>query len=292
MSRKRCIKWIVNILCYGILPQSYAQSIEHGRFIDQKFPVFDAGAIARQDIERISITLFDKPSLKPMVDQGDRAIYEFDSLGRMLRFSHVFSRLNGSMDTLAQLFTYQGNELVSETEVLGSYRRRVRYEWQDDHTVRQTIEVKRGTGEWQLLDTEKKESQTSQNGQERMVTELVGGVNSIPYQRTVTTFDTAGKPIIREVWNGSRIQYSEKWFYKGASLEAYELQRAADPYPLHITYKLKDGQYDSGTWCTEGHCRDWSMVYFPDGRPKGWIFIEPDTQDMDIWEFQYTFRQP
>lgn len=288
MSRTLWSNWTISLLCFCCSIELHSQVIAHGQFIDQKFPLFEARAIVGDSIERISVKLLGKASMKPIADKGERLIYNFDTLGRLRVFRHVFPRLSGELDTLKRVFFYQEDNLLFETEVLGNYHRKVTYEPVNGQVIRKCIEVKRGAQDWQLLDEEKVETQFSDSG--KVVTEYTGGLFSNPYQHTVTTFNPRGLPVSRQVWNRHRLQFSEHWRYENGLLTAYGFAQEGSPHPISITYTPKAGRYDAGTWCAGGTCFNWSMVYYPSGLPKGWIFIDPETEDMKVWEFEYGHR--
>lgn len=282
--------WIVSVLCFGCITNLQGQVIAPGRFIDRNFPLFDAGAIAGDSIERISVKLLGKASMKPITDKGERLVYKFDTLGRLCVFWHVFPRQSGELDTLKRIFFYQDDKLLFETEVLGSYHRKVTYEPESEHVIRKCIEVKRGAHEWQLLDEERVETHIKESDSGKVVTEYTGGLYSSPYQHTVTSFNRHGLPVSRLVWNGHRLQSSEHWRHENGLLAAYRFEQHGSHHPVSITYSPKDGRHDAGTWCADGTCLNWSLVYFPTGLPKGWIFINPETEDMKVWEFEYGHR--
>lgn len=255
-----------------------------GQFIEQRFPVFNPDSIRAHHIQSVSIRLMDKPSNSPMYDHGRRFRYFFDEQGRMVRQQKVYPSRGGRMDTASFHWIYQEEELKATLEQQGRYKRMVRFSQLDEHRVRQTISIKRGGVDWFVLTEEEVETQAFKDGEVIQV----GGLNAKPYQSTTTSRNSRGEITLKEVWASGKLQIRESWEFHGGTLDAYvfENRQTNESSVIHF-----DADLESGTWCHNLDCRDWSIVFHPDGWPKGWIMMNPDSQDMEIWEFQYSHFQ-
>lgn len=261
---------------------SHGQKLLPGQFIEQRFPTFHPDSIKAYGIQSITIRMMDKPSNEPMYDRGRRFSYFFDKKGRLIRQQKLFPGWAGRVDTASLTWMYKNGALVAQLEHLGSYRRMVHYEKIDAGLIKQTISVKRGSLDWQTLAEEQIETIVIDSGE---IIRL-GGLDAKPYQSTTIKKNANGTMTSREVWTGGKLQTKETWQFTRETLDAYVFEDGSkeESWVVHF-----NGNSESGTWCHNLECRDWSIVFNPNGWPKGWILMNPETQDMEIWEFEYSY---
>ncbi len=260
-----------------------AQLICPGELHEDRFPVFCEDSIAARHISKIVLRNTSKPSSRPIYDHGRRSVYEFDNEGRLSHLLLVFPIRNKGLDTIEHHWIYRAGELVSELESTGAYVKRTRYQDEPDGSTTRSVQIKHHSDEWQSVgrDVVRMEEQDS-----RTVFSIATG-NNPPYEECVTTYIEGGLPETREVWNGPRLQTKESWNYEDSTI-TYSRFVASEVIPqMLITYNYKGETLDKGRFCRRADCKDWSLFYYPDGLPKAWLFIDPVTQDLDIWEFTY-----
>lgn len=151
------------------------------------------------------------------------------------------------------------------------------------------ISVKRGSLAWQEIDKEQVVTKSFDVQGDRVEIEYRGGVNAEPYSRLIRTYGPNGIKT-EEHWIGAHVREVTKWHYKNDMVSMYLFQDKVNSRETSIIYDVERPLKDEGKQCEETTCKNWSIVYNDDGLPKGWISIDPDTQDMEIWEFRYTFR--
>lgn len=225
--------------------------------------------------------MLDKPSSKPIRDTGKRVRYVFNDRGMLTSFIKAFPMKDGRMDSTIFRYEYDAqNRLKSQLEILGYYKRKTTYEQMSDNAVKQIISVKHGTMEWQVLNVEVIQTEKSDKW-ERI---SIGGVNAKPYQKTLTERDSIGRMYHREVWVGSRLQLKEHWSFAKENNVHYVHENM-------ITGERNSMQQvgDNGSFCHGDHCKNWSIVSSKMGHEDGWIFMNPATQDVEVWEFDYVF---
>lgn len=255
-------------------------------FIQGRYPTFSSSLIKAQNIKHIRVTEKYKPSSGPVYDQNIRFHYYYDGLGRLLAYQKTYPGDRGIIDTLTWSQAFDGLNKVKEVEKLRRYQRMVAITPIDAQRQQRTISVKRGSLDWELLTTEQVKLQPIQNGEVL----LISGVDAEPYQREVFMRNDQGQLISREVWIGSRLQIEERWTYAGGRLVAHEWRDLLDEQ--HVLRNLPlDMSLDTGTYCEGERCWRWSIVLNAEGLPKGWIFFDPETEDMEIWEFHYEYWQ-
>lgn len=225
-----------------------------------------------------------KPSSRPIYDDNIRFTYFFDRDGNLIGFRKTYPALGGRIDTTSYSRIVVGGELLQESEQIGRYQRRITYQRIDSATVKRTIKVKRGSMDWEDFSKEKIVKKSIANG----YVEMIGGLRDEPYQRVVYEHDKSGRLTQIETWNGSRMQSVETWTYKDSSLKKYEFKDLLDNQKSSYSFPM-NWEEDIGLYCDEDQCKDWSIVTHENGWPKGWIFMNPTTQDMNIWEFDYKY---
>jgi len=261
---------------------SFAQGTLKAEFLDHKYPLFTEGAIQQNNIKSVTIREMYKPSGRPVYDQNIRFNYYFDRAGRLIGYQKTFPGYGGRVDTVALSRTYSGDFIVQETEKLGKYQRRTVYQDRGNDLIEQIISVKRGAMDWQEINREQIETRAIKDGE----VILTGGLNSEPYHRVVTMKNDFGQKISREVWNGSRIQSIEFWEYDQTELSLYRFKDLLDHRNVSFTRPTAVDE-DNGSFCENSMCKTWSIVWHSNGLPKGWIFFDAKTQNVDIWEFDY-----
>lgn len=281
ISMKFWIKFVSLLLLFPV--QGIAQEIQ-SNFIENRYPTFEPSDIAKAGIKTIRISEMRKPSSMPIYDDNVRFNYYFDRSGELIGFRKTYPSLGGKVDTTSMSRFIINGELVQESEKIGRYQRRVVYERLDSNTIKQTISVKRGASDWELLNKEKIQTKKIKTGK----VEMIGGLNDQPYQRIVYQYNNAGNLTSIETWNGSRIQSIESWEYEKGEMTKYEFKDLLNSKNSSYRFPL-DWEKDKGMYCQNSECKDWSIVTQKDGWPKGWIFMDPKSQDMNIWEFDYKF---
>ena len=265
------------------------QIIRHGRLLEARYPTFEPSEVAERGIARITVRLMRKPSSKTIYDDGRRLIYHFDAQGELQSCQKVNPGNYGTSDTVGTTWIRMNDELKAQAEQIGKYRRRITFEYPNDSTTIETVKVKRGPMEWQELTREQVTLKTRQSNGKRIEIELRGGVDATPYQRTIRTYGPHGIES-EERWLGARVGYIDTWTYENELIGAFEHQEGNQASTFRLTYDTSNGKQEEGQWCEGDGCRNWSMVYYENGLPKGWIIIDPSTQDLEIWEFRYDYR--
>jgi hypothetical protein len=276
--------WVKFTSLLAFLPfVGFGQEIQ-SNFLQNRYPTFEAADVAKAGIKTIRISEMRKPSSRPIYDDNVRFTYYFDRSGTMIGYRKTYPSLGGIVDTTSMSRILIKGEPVQESEKIGRYQRRVVYERIDSVTVKQTISIKRGASEWEPLSKEKIQTKKITNGK----VEMIGGLNDQPYQRIVYQYDNDKNLTSIETWNGSRIQSIEKWDYKNGRMTNYEFKDLLNSKKSSYRFPL-DWENDKGMYCQNSDCKDWSIVSQKDGWPKGWIFMDHKTQDMNIWEFDYKY---
>ena len=285
-SRQPRLAWCLISFISAFLINSHSlQSQEiQSEFLQHKYPTFSEEDIKESRIKKLTIREMRKPSSRPIYDDNIRFTYFFDKEGLLIGYRKTYPSLGGRVDTTSMSRIIINGELVQESEKIGRYQRRIVYQRLDSMTVKQTISVKRGAGEWEDFVQEKIVSKKIKNGK----AEMIGGLKSEPYQRIVYQNDDRGRLTSIETWNGSRIQSIENWVYSGDHLTNYQFRDLLDKKKSEYNFPI-DWDKDNGIFCNSTECKDWSIVTRDDGWPKGWIFMDPKTQDMNIWEFDYKY---
>ncbi len=266
-----------------------AQAIIPGRLIEARYPTFSEEIVRTKRIETATIRLMRKPSSRTIYDDGRRVIYHFDPEGELTSLQKVNPGPYGSTDTVSTTWIRMNGALQAKAERVGNYRRRISYDHINDSTIIETIKVKRGAMDWQEIAQEQVSTLRKLINGDEIRIEMRGGINAKPYQRIITTFGPQGIEG-RESWLGARVQYTEEWHYRQRMVSEYTHRNLEQGSEFTLTYSTDRPLQDEGEWCEDGACRKWSVVYYNDGLPKGWIIIDPETQDLEIWEFRYTFR--
>jgi len=262
---------------------AFSQEIQT-EFLQNKYPTFSSEDIKEAGIRKLVIREMRKPSSRPIYDDNIRFNYFFDKEGILIGYRKTYPSLGVRVDTTSMSRIIENDELIQESEKIGRYQRRVVYQRIDSITVKQTISVKRGAGDWEEFAQEKIVTRKIKNGK----AEMVGGMLSEPYQRIVYQNDDQKRLTSIETWNGSRVQSIETWTYVDERLLNYQFRDLLDKKKSEYSFPM-DWEKDSGVYCTSNECKDWSIVTRDDGWPKGWIFMDPKTQDMNIWEFDYKY---
>jgi len=258
-----------------------AQLTLPGQFYDSRFPTWQSDSIKKHGVSSITIRILDKPSSKPIRDTGKRVRYVFNARGMLTSFIKAFPMKDGRMDSTITRYEYDAqNRLKSQLEILGYYKRKTTYEQISDNAVKQTISVKHGSMEWQVLNVEVIQTEKSDKW-ERI---SIGGLNAKPYQKTLIERDSTGRMYHREVWVGSRLQLKEHWNFAKENNVNYVHENM-------ITGERNSMQQvgDNGSFCHDYLCKNWSIVTGKKGHEEGWIFMNPATQDVEVWEFDYAF---
>jgi len=264
---------------------SQAQLIVPGEFLEHRFPMFNEDSIKARGIRYISIRMMRKPSLKPITDDGRRAKYSFDPKGRLISFQKTYPVRHGQMKTATTDYRYTGKFLSEETEYLGTYHRRTTYQKLESGDIEKSISVQRGSGGWQTVGTEVIHIDKTKNDSSIIVSKSHATEPYPPYMVTETESDLKGRKTRNETRASGRTQHVERWKYSGDLISVYSFLDVINDRALRIEYA--EASTDNGKWCENNDCKDWSVVYYDDGLPKGWIFMNPETEDMEIWEFRY-----
>lgn len=281
--QKRSLKWIANLSFLLLSSFCSAQVIVPGELHEERFPVFNADSIRAKGITRITLRNTSKPSSRPIYDHGRRSVYEFDSEGRLSHLMLVFPLRGGRLDSVEHYWIFRSGKLVSELESTGSYKRRTRYDYSDEDVAVRKIEVQHHSEEWQSVGEE--ELKTIESG--RQTIHSIASVGNEPFEEEITLKNSEGQIATQEVWNGPRLQARETWSYQDSTITYTYFDANATIPALLISYESEAGRFERGRWCKRAKCQDWSLYYNDRGMPKAWLFIDPVTQDMEIWEFQY-----
>ena len=269
---------------------AFSQVIIPGKFIDQRYPLFNDSNITNQAIESITIRVMRKPSSRPIYDDGRRIAYHFNELGRLISFQKVFPSRAGRVDTISHTFIYRNDIIQARSKKIGKYRKRISLDHISTHQVIETIKVKHGNMDWDELGKEEIKQNKSKIGNQLLITELRGGLNEAPYQSTISVFNADNKPIKKEVWYGSRLASSEQCEYSNGLLSNYSSNNAEKGSTMNISYSTISSLQDEGTWYENDECKDWSVVFYETGLPTAFILMSTKTQDMEIWEYRYKYR--
>jgi len=288
-SLRRLSKWLIAAALVSISTLSIAQTIIPGVLLEARYPTFSADVVRTKQIESATIRLMRKPSSRTIYDDGRRVIYHFNTEGDLSSLQKVNPGPYGSTDTVSTTWIRMNGELQAKAERVGNYRRRIGYAHVNDSTVIETIKVKRGAMEWQEIAQEQVSTLRKLINGDVILIEMRGGIDAKPYQRIITTIGPQGIEG-RESWLGARVQYIEEWHYRQRMVSEYTYRNLEQNTVFTLTYSTDQPLQDEGQWCENGSCRNWSVVYYDDGLPKGWIIIDPETQDLEIWEFRYRFR--
>jgi len=266
-----------------------AQFIEPGKFVDGNFPAFSPEAIKANLIKEITIRKMRKPSGEPIYDDGVRYIYHFDGEGRLTTFKHVFEGYRHRSDTIIRRYGYtEGHVQFLETQH-GKYVKRIAYHWTSDTFALITRKVRRGTGDWELLSSEQMSISNLSTSDGQLTTEWLGGIDAKPYQRAQTQYNAKKLPIYHEIRVGARLHIEEHWDYSEEFVSNYERTDHQENQSLEVSYRYHNGTAEEGNWCKNGHCREWSLVLNDKGLPKGWLFMQEVSQNLEIWEFRYVY---
>lgn len=248
-----------------------------------RYPSFEEEAIKQAGIRTIIIREMQKPSSQPVFDYSIRFKYFFDQNGHLIGYRKTYPGYGGRIDTNEVKRIFVGDYLAQESEKLGAYQRREVYTALDSITTKRTISTRRGEGEWEKISQEKITRQSISGGD----VQLIGGLKSEPYQRVVSYRNEANQITSREVWNGSRMQSVEMWEYQNGDPRFYRYKDVAQNEVFE--YEFPSTENLEGSFCTRGLCKRWSIVNHENGWPKGWILMNPETQDVEIWEFDYRY---
>jgi hypothetical protein len=265
-----------------------AQTIVPGQLLEARYPTFREQTIKQHGISKVTVRMMRKPSSHTIYDDGRRLIYHFDGNGSLKGFQKVIPGDDGLGDTIGATWIRMNGQLRTRAERIGRYRRRLTYEYPSDTLLIETVNVKRGDLDWQELSTEQVRIETKEQAGQRIESHFRGGVNAKPYQRTNYIYE--GEKLLREEqWLGARLRYLDTWTYESGLITSFHHRDEEQQKTFEVTYSTASELQDEGTWCENSHCRNWSMVYFDNGLPKGWIIIDPKTQDLEIWEFRYEY---
>lgn|GEM_PF-362333 len=267
-----------------------AQIILPGKFIDERYPLFNDSIIAQEGIENITIRVMRKPSSSPIYDDGRRITYHFNELGRLISFQKVFPSIAGRVDTSSLTFIYRNDILQARSEKIGKYRKRISFDYINTHHIVETIKVKHGGMDWDELGKEEVKRNETRSDEQILISELRGGVNESAYQQTIKTLTADRHPIKKEVWFGSRLSSSESFEYSNGLLSSYSLNNPQKGSSIKIDYDTSSLLQEEGEWCEYEVCKNWSIVYYDTGLPKAFILMNTKTQDMEIWEYRYSYR--
>ena len=253
-------------------------------FIDRTYPDFLPSAIKDAGIKTITIREMHKPSSRQIFDQGKRFTYFFDHEGRMIGYRKTYPSYGGRIDTNSFSRIFVGDHVAQEIEKLGTYQRKKTFKPIDSLGVQQTVSVKRGTTDWQVITEEEVRIKPIEKG--RVI--FLSGVDLEPYQRTIEKADDDGNILSGEIWNGSRLQSIELWEYENGKRVTHRFKDLVDD--RIISHRLPGAsEADRGEYCRDNDCLTWSILNHNIGLPKGWIFMNESTQDIDIWEFDYWY---
>lgn len=278
----------VGLSLFAFHTWAQTSTVVPGQFLESSYPTFSSESIAASGIRSITVRLMRKPSGRTIYDDGRRLMYRFDESGDLTSFKKVNPGPYGSTDTVITLWIKVNGRLHTMFEKVGGYQRKVEYEHIHDSLSYETISVKRGDLDWQVLSKEKIALSLKKVAGRTIKVELRGGLDSKPYQRTIRTYQN-GNITGEEQWVGARIRYVDEWHYRNGRVAEYVHRDEEQGRKFQVTYGTDDALQDEGDWCIEDVCRSWSMVYYPDGLPKGWIIIDPESQDLEIWEFRYGY---
>ena len=278
------LRWISLNSLYFFLPiVGFTQEIQ-SEFLQNKYPTFSSEDIKEVGIKKLTIREMRKPSSRPIYDDNIRFSYFFDQEGVLMGYRKTYPSLGGRVDTTSVSKIYMKGVLLAESEKIGRYQRRVTYEYIDSVTTNQTISIKRGEGDWEEFAQEKIVTQKIKNGK----VEMIGGLRSEPYQRIVHQYDKKERLTSIETWNGRRVKSIETWTYLDENLTNYQFKDLQDKNKSEYNFPM-DWEKDNGVYCNSVECKDWSILTHDNGWPKGWIFMDPKTQDINIWEFDYKY---
>lgn len=282
-----CCKCVSLIFVCSIFAQAaHAQLIVPGILIEDLYPTFNTRSIAQAEIKTVVIRLLRKPSSKSIFDDGRRIQYEFDTQGRLKEFQKISRGKFGKNDTSKVQYTYENDLLESKTEVLGNYRKRIVFQSINDTAHYERIYIKRAASGWTLLTEDLvRTSQFSQGGCNSTVAQK-GAVGSQPYEKTI--FRKCNSTETKEIWLGNRMLQYETWQSKPNTFLTYEKVHHLNKQNIVITYS--DQLLNEGSRCVNGRCQNWSFVFDENRLPKGFLLIDPTTQDMEIWEFRITYH--
>jgi hypothetical protein len=250
-------------------------------FLLHRYPTFEAAEVAKEGIKSITIREMQKPSSRPIYDYSIRFTYFFDRQGRLIGYRKTYPGYGGRIDTNEVKRIYFQNQLAQETERMGSYQRKTVYAPLASNTQKRTISTRIGKAPWEKISLEKIEHQEIKGG----FVKLIGGIRSEPYQRIVCMQNEQDNLVVRETWNGSRIQNLEMWEYSSSIPTYYRFKDVSQNAVFEYRFPSNDSA--EGSFCVKGKCKKWSIVRHENGWPKGWILMDPVSQDAEIWEFVY-----
>jgi hypothetical protein len=285
---KRCSLSISVFLIVSF--QARAQIIVPGKFIDERYPVFNDSIISEQSIESITIRVMRKPSSRPIYDDGRRISYHFNDQGRLISYQKVVPSRAGRVDTSSITFIYRNDILQARSEKIGKYRKRIAFNYINTHHIVETIKVKHGDMDWDELGKEEVQRSETLSNQQWIITEKKGGINETPYQQNITILNQALKPVRKEMWHRSRLIGTETFEYSNNLLYKYSIENIQKGSSIQVEYKTSSVLQDEGKWCENEICKTWSIVYHETGLPKAFILMNTETQDMEIWEYRSTHR--
>ena len=265
-----------------------AQFIVPGELIQESLPTFNEDSIAKRGIRSITLRTLRKPSMKPIYDDGKRTRYRFNEKGQVTEFKKIYPGKYGVLDTSIVRCEFEQHGPVRLLERVVSYRRLTSYSYPEDDVVHLEIKVKRGNSPWQVIRREELVTQEDHNsrGMNKRITR--GGIGEKAYQKTDEHYDGFGRITSREIWNGNRSQSIETWVWQDDKIKGYFKNDLLENRQSSIEYNIDAPRQEEGKWCIE-ECREWSIVHHKNGLPKGWIFMNPKTENMEIWEFDYDF---
>lgn len=268
-----------------------SQVILPAQFIDERYPLFNDDSIARQNIERITIRIMRKPSSKPIYDDGRRIIYHFNELGRLVSFQKLYPTRLGQIDTSSNTFIYRNDIIQARSEKIGKYRKRVSIDHINTHHTIETIKVKRGAMDWDELGKEEIHRSETADEERIIETTLRGGINEKAYESRINIYDLDKRLLKKEVYHGVRIISTESLEYMDGKVSRYVSSNFSKGSTLEVGYTTLSFPQDEGTWCENSTCQTWSIVYHDNGLPKAFILMTPESQDMEIWEYRYSYRE-
>lgn len=267
-----------------------AQLIKEGAFIDGELLLFNEDLVKAEKISGIEIIHLKKPSNQSIIDEGVRTYYTFDESGRLITLEHLFKGYKGKTDTTIRSFEYANQRISTHQIIRGKYRKRTDFFQLNDSTKIEKRFVKRGASDWELIDTEQHLIKTNPNGKgiERII--WIGGIDSKPYKRIIESIDEQGRLTQKQIWYGARLNQAETWAYDQDRLLTYTRNEIREGKTIRINYPNLNKQDAKGDWCINESCRTWSMVFNDLNLPKGLIFYSPETENIEILNFEYTLR--
>lgn len=278
---------LVFIGLFFLNTQTNAQLIKEGSFIEGELILFNEGSIASEGIKSIEIYQLKKPSDQTIVDEGTKMIYSFDSHGRLSTLKYLFQGYKGRTDTIIRSFEYINNQISTQEIIRGKYRKRTDHFYLNDSIKIEKRFVKRGSSDWELIDTEEHRTKHKTLGFLTERTTWIGGIESKPYKRIIETIDQLGRVIKKEIWYGARLNQVESWDYYDKRLATYSRTELREGKTFKVVYPDPSQMEGKGEWCKNETCSTWTLVLNDAGLPKGLIFYQPQTEHIEILNFKY-----